>query len=309
MQDDSTSRRNEGRFFINSKATRVTITVLDNAEPASTFTGQLADLSLHGVKISIAGKLESGQEVKLKIEVPSMGFETERRAITRWQQPRDAKTWWTGCQLLESFDDDLVEGLAAAHVLNRRRDPRYNVDADARARWELSEQIVDVKLVNFSKGGFCIVFQNRAEFQSERLLLLIDHLGKELTVPARVMWQAPVPEGFAVGCSFVSIDGFLKVRDYAEPAIDRRRRARQYRGTRPISKWIAIALLVLAAVYSIQTYRLQPELIERTKIQWSKWVTVPVANSLKQLKAEHADDGATVPVSVSEPTDPPAAAK
>ncbi|MCA9168665.1 MAG: PilZ domain-containing protein [Planctomycetales bacterium] len=307
MQDDSTSRRNEGRFFINSRATQITVTPVSDAQQVQSFAGQLADLSLSGVKISIDGKLEMGQEVKLLIQVPSMNFELERRAVARWQQPRDATTWWTGCQLLEPFDATIVEELAAAHVLNRRRDPRYTVDAPAQARWELSDQFVDVKLINFSKGGFCVIFPAPLEGASERLMLQVELNGKESQIPARVMWQGPSPEGFAVGCAFVSIDGFLKLRDYAEPEQLRKKRTFRHRPRRPLSKWVAIALLVLAAIQAIRSFQADEGRIAYLRSVFASWTALeanPDETATETTPTEtSSDDATTRSVSVDEPTD------
>lgn len=270
MQDDSTSRRNEGRFFINSKATKVTLTVRDAAPDAKPFTGQLADLSRHGVKISIDGKLEIGREATLRIEVPSMNFSTERSAIARWQQPRDAKTWWTGCQILPPFDETTIEGLAAAHVLNRRRDPRYELDLPAKVRWELTDQLIDVTVKNFSKGGFCVQFPQRVQPTSERLLLVIDQNGQSVTIAARCMWQGPVAGGYAVGCSFTSVEGFLKLRDFAEPVLQHRISS-IYDYRKPLSKWIAIGLLVLAIRQGFDLVQRQPSAWQTFRSRVAAW--------------------------------------
>jgi hypothetical protein len=246
MQVESTARRSEGRFFINSKATRVTVRFArENGEDVSA-RGQLADLSLRGVKICIDHKMNDDQPVDLVIEIPTMDFRVERKAIVRWQHPRDATTFWTGCEVRESFDDDLIEKLASAHVLNRRRDPRYATDRPARVRWELSDRVLDARLVNFSKGGFCICLLSPTEFPSERLMLVLEERGKEVTIPARVMWEGPMPGGYGVGCAFSTMDGFVKLREAANVAGARTGLRKSLSSKRAF--WILFAVFVLAVL-------------------------------------------------------------
>jgi len=289
MQGDSTSRRSEGRFYINSKATRVTVTVSSEDGSDVKYFGQLADLSLRGVKILINGRVLSGQEVELVIAVPSMGFQIERYGVIRWQQPRDATTWWTGCEILEPFDSAMIEGLAAADVLNRRRDPRYEVDQPAKVRGELSDQVVNVRLVNFSKGGFCVEFAERSDVTTDRLMLVLPLGDRDVTIPARVMWHGTVGSRFAVGCAFTTMDGFLLVREYAEPRHLARRRAAARRPRQPLSKWVGIALLVMVSVQLVQTLRLEPQLVAKARASWVAWVVEPIRAGLRRFEPPVTD--------------------
>lgn len=274
MQGDSTPRRSEGRFYIDSQATRVTLTSADGAAEMEPVRGRLSDLSLHGCKLAINGKIAPGTAVNLHIEIPSIRLVLDQPAIVRWQQPRDAVSWWTGCELTEPFRSELVDQLANAQVLNRRRDPRYPVGKVARARWELSDEIFQVELVNFSKGGFCIIFPNQPETLRERLLLLLDVEDHEVTVPARVMWSGPVGERFAVGCAFGAVEGFVEVRSFAEQSEGGEKRnwfpriKRRAVAAKRLSTWIPITLLVLAALQGTYMLRRHPEWLPRAIDYW-----------------------------------------
>ncbi len=277
MQGDSTPRRSEGRFYIDSQATRVTVTCADGTTEMEPIRGRLADLSLHGCKIAINGKIAPGTAVTLHIEIPSIRLVLDQPAIVRWQQPRDAVSWWTGCELTEPFKSELVDQLANAHVLNRRRDPRYPVGKIARARWELSDEIFQVELVNFSKGGFCIIFPTQPEKMRERLLLLLDVEDHEVTVPARVMWSGPVGERFAVGCAFGTLEGFVEVRSFAEKTEAGEKRAwfarkkRGQVGPARLSSWIPISLLVLAFLQASYMLRQRPDWVQHGLMYWQQW--------------------------------------
>ena len=216
MQLDSMPHRNEGRFAVEGLATRVTVTALDGPQEGLGLPGQLADMSLHGVKVEIHGRLAVGTRVRICIEIPSVETVIEREAVVRRHHPRDAMAWWIGCQLDEPFKQELIDFLATAGVVNRRRDSRLQIGKLARARWELSDEVVDVELRNLSRGGFCLVFARKPAVVRERLLLLLRLDTEEVTVAARVMWGRPMGDQFAVGCAFGTHEGFVQTRDFSE---------------------------------------------------------------------------------------------
>lgn len=216
MQVDSMPHRNEGRFAVEGLATLVTVTALDGPQQGLGLPGQLSDMSLHGVKVEIHGRLPVGTRVKLRIEIPSVDTVIEREAVVRRHHPRDAMAWWIGCQLEEPFQQDLIDFLATAGVVNRRRDSRLQIGKLARARWELSEEVVEVEVRNLSRGGFCLVFPRKPAVVRERLLLLLRLDTEEVTVPARVMWGRPMGDQYAVGCAFGTHEGFIQTRDFSE---------------------------------------------------------------------------------------------
>ncbi len=293
MHVDSTARRSEGRFFINSDATEVTVSFAGPDDGEVTYRGRLADLSLRGMKVSVDGRIDSGQEVEVLIAVPGLGFQLQRQAIVRWQQPRDATTWWMGCEVCEPFGPELVEKLAAGQVLNRRRDPRYEVDKAARIRWELSDHNPDVRLVNFSKGGFCFILESPFEFPSDRLMLVITPNGDEVTIPARVMWQGPIAEGHGVGCSFSTRDGFLRLREFVESGKVPAWRMSKYR-SRKVSKWVLIALYVLILLQIISLLPTTPELLGTMRAGWTARVVDPIKYGLNRLTGATEHDPPTV---------------
>jgi hypothetical protein len=286
MLGDSTPRRSEGRFYIiNREATRVTVTFSDASGAPQFLQGQLADLSLRGVRIDVDGRLDPNQSIELRIEVPDESITLERTAIVRWQQPRDTKTWWTGCELNEPFERDVVERLAKAHVLNRRRDTRYPVDKPAQVRTALTNSTHDARLINYSKGGFCVVFNGPVDFPHERLMLVVQVLEKEVTIPARVMWKGQVEGGFAVGCSFSTRDGFVHVRDYAEPTSSRRRLAIPIPPA-TISAWIGLLMAATIVFQTSWVMHTRPQLSEAIRDGWSSWVVEPIRERFQSDRHE-----------------------
>jgi hypothetical protein len=285
MSDDSTPRRNEGRFSINSDTTRVTATFKDGAGATKEVRGQLADMSLRGVRIDLSYRIPTGDPIDLRIEVPGQSLVICRSAIVRWQQPRDTKSWWTGCELLEPLSEGIIEQLATAHVLNRRRDPRYQVDRPVRVRTELSNSTHSTRVVNYSKGGFCLLFSEPIQLPHERLMLLVPAGDKERTIPARVMWSGPAQGKFAVGCAFTSMDGFVHLRDYAEPKRTRRRLVIPARSAM-VPYVIAISLIATIGLQVNWLVQARPDVTAVLRAGWSTWVVEPLKQKLKSAETQ-----------------------
>ncbi len=290
MLGDATPHRSEGRYYIKTGMTRVTVTVFSDDGPPEKLVGQLLDVSPRGIRIEVNGRLEPGQPIELSIEVPSQSLSFERTAVVCWQQPRATKTWWTGCELTQPLQPEAIEQLAKAHVLNRRRDPRYPVDKPARVRTELSNATTEAKLVNYSKGGFCLLFDEKIQFEHERLLLIITlpDNEKEMAIPARVMWTRQVQGAFGVGCAFTGMDGFLQLRQYAGPHGQRRRYL--VRATTPvISAWMALAMTITIGLQTSWLLQSRPQLAAVLRDRWSEWVVEPIRD---RFPSDGEPDGA-----------------
>ncbi len=228
MQDGAVlaSLRSEDRYSIDdSHGTRVSVAVPTADGESRHYEASLADLSLRGVRLALTEKLLTGQQVRLRLALPAIDVDWTREATVVWTEPRDAESWWIGCSLDEPLEHETIDRMAIAQIVNRRRDNRYSVAHMAQIRWELSEEVCDVQVVNFSKGGFCVVGPDDASMPSERVMLLLEQDHRRTKVPARVMWDRPTPDGHALGCAFTTRDGFLRLREFLEPNGSPRRHA------------------------------------------------------------------------------------
>ena len=254
--DHSASRQCEDRHFIASEVTQVTLGYRDTDGEERVLQGRLSDLSEEGVKIAVNGRVPIGTTAQLIIFPSTIDIEVKRSVTIQWQQPRDANNWWTGCSVVEAFDKEIIETLAAANILDRRGDPRYSVSKQVIVRWELEEQHHEVRMINYSKGGFCIQADEQDCSHSHRLLLIFETPdGKQHTIPARVIWQGQTESGYCVGCSFSTMDGFLLVRNFVAPNGVSRRLAGQGRTRKSeMLHWLAIAVMVFALVQAVHLF-------------------------------------------------------
>ena len=220
MQDGAVlaSLRTENRYAVDDfQVTRISVAVPTADGEPNHYEAFLADLSLRGVRLARPVKLLSGQKVVLRLALPAIEVDWTREATVVWTDPRDAESWWIGCSLNEPLEHETIDRMAVAQIVDRRRDSRYAVAELAQIRWELSEDVRDVQVVNFSKGGFCVVGPDDATIPSERVMLLLEQDDRRTKVPARVMWNRPTSDGHALGCAFTTRDGFVRLREFLEP--------------------------------------------------------------------------------------------
>jgi Tfp pilus assembly protein PilZ len=254
--------------------------------------GHLADLSLRGVRLVLNEKLLPGQRITLHLILSTIEIDLIREATVCWTEPRDAESWWVGCSLEDKLEDETIDRMAVAKVLNRRRDTRYSICQPARIRWELSDEVHEVQIVNYSKGGFCIVSSDTEAGTSDRVMLLLESEGQRAKIPARVMWQRPMQEGHAVGCSFTTRDGFVRLRDFVEPgsATCRKSKVTRARHSYSLTGWVAITVFVLLAAEFLQLVGGQPQLWQSVRAAVVQGVVQPVQKGWHLILADPPSD-------------------
>ncbi len=291
MQDGMAlaSVRCETRYPIdNLKTTWVSVAVPTADGDARIVEGHLADLSFRGVRLALNEKVLPGQRVTLHLTLPAIEIDLIREATVCWTEPRDAESWWVGCSLEERLEEETIDRMAVTRILNRRRDTRYPISQAAKVRWELSDEVHDVQIVNFSKGGFCIVGSDASTRPTDRIMLLLESDGHRVKIPARVMWQRPMQEGHAVGCSFTTRDGFVRLRDFLEPGVTRDGlgKAAGARAARGPTGWVAVAVFVLLAVEFLQLVGGQPRLWQTVRQAVVERVVQPVQDGWRAVSKD-----------------------
>ena len=243
------TRRRSSRYnIIDLEATQVTI-IIASEDGGQRHEGTLAELSSKGVRVALGVCLEKDTPVQFNLSVPSVGLEFSCLAHPRWFQPRDADSWWVGCELMEVISDEMIDALARGGLIDRRRDPRYPISFPAIVKWELGDRPMEVELLNYSKGGFCIISQEGSGLHSERVMLQVSSHSRNAIIPCRVMWQQKEEQGFVAGCSFTGSDGFVKLREIVEPARTAQRISPTHvQEARKLSLFVVILVFLLLAV-------------------------------------------------------------
>jgi c-di-GMP-binding flagellar brake protein YcgR len=197
----------EARFpVVEGKTIRVKIERRGDAS-AKEFDAELIDISHGGVKLSAASCPAIREAVLLRLVLPEIDLDLQVDARVCWSRPGPGELWYLGCALQPSLPDRVLTDLAINGFLQRRRDPRRQVDLGAQMRCEGVPEAVDVRIVDFSSGGLRIRSPQEAEMGQRLLLQLEDGPDATDSFLAKAAWQLRREDGYELGCTFVNKEG------------------------------------------------------------------------------------------------------
>lgn len=125
-----------------------------------------------------------------------------------WMVPAQGNSWWVGCAFDPPIPAETLAHFAAIGILERRQQQRERITLATTAKWELSEDASTVKIVDYSKGGFCLKSTDEGR-PGERLLLQFrTGDGRDVLVQAKAQWQVETDDGFVVGCQFLDAEDY-----------------------------------------------------------------------------------------------------
>ena len=280
------------------ESTSVTVVLNDSDETNSRiYHGTVHDLSSKGMRLNLPIQLALEQKVQIRLCVPEYGIDMLTSGIIRWGQTRDETTWWVGCLLDEPLSKEFLLELATHRIIDRRQDERTKTSIPAKIKLELNSDPIDVTISNYSFGGICITSPKPYEFSRDRLLLVLSPLDDaeipNVQIPVRVRWKGDQPDGFSVGCAFVSHEGYVALRDFISNnhgAISRKRcyevSPMQFNGT-----WIAIALMVLISLKVIDLSTTDAHPFDSFLTGWKQ-----IHQSSNGLGEDDSSESSTIPV-------------
>jgi hypothetical protein len=171
--------------------------------------GKLIDLSRSGAKVSISSPIPVDESFTLRIQVSELELDLTVNAEVCWMRPAGPDSWYLGCVFAGELPDHVLPKLALAGYVDQRQDTRYEISLDACARQELAgDNVMTVRLVNYSAGGFRLFSSQPANTGGRLLLELHDTSGGLVRIPAKAVWQLDAKDGHYVGCTFLNNDGF-----------------------------------------------------------------------------------------------------
>ncbi len=194
----------------------VKVTVERCSEPDSPETEvELLDISRSGVKLSASINLPINENLRVNLEIPESNVKMSLPAQVSWSRPQEDDQWRFGCQFSPSLAEDTLAELAAGGFLQRREDPREEVEIEATIRWEGTDKSIPMRITDISSGGFCMACFDAAVIGSRFLLEITDPSGHTDQIPARVQWQREGEKGsltgksmFFLGCMFLDHQGY-----------------------------------------------------------------------------------------------------
>jgi len=182
--------------------TPITVQWNSDGETVST-SGMLQDLSSNGIRLVLQKPIPVRKAIEFRIRAGEMDFDCNVSAEVRWMRARGPDQWLLGCSFTSGFSNSVLDQLAVAGYLNRRKDPRCPISVAALARQELMTETIGVHLADYSRGG-CRMFSPVPMSVGERVMVVLAGTSRgTYSLSARALWQLKVENGYFVGCSFL----------------------------------------------------------------------------------------------------------
>ncbi len=192
-------------------AITASIQELDGAsEPLA---AELANISARGAKIKTGKSFSVKESFTFRFEVKEPQHAFEVIAKVCWVSPVIGEGWWLGCSLKPAIPVSVLDEFAQAGLIERREYCREPVSLTAIAKWELTSKTSFARIVDCSKGGFCMLSQLDGK-PGERVQLEFEGNGqKQVQIRGKVVWQVESNEGHVLGCEFLDPQDFSVVTD------------------------------------------------------------------------------------------------
>jgi hypothetical protein len=212
-------RRRAPRYAIRSLE-ELTVLV-SRPEVGGSLPGRLIDLSSVGAKVGVADNLRFSERVLLRFASAALQLDAAVDSTAAWVRPHTKDEWLVGLAFAEGLPGKVIDQLAMAGILERRRHPRHIASIFATCRWQLSARSHDVEIIDYSAGGFCMACQHPGA-DSANVLMRVPAADGEATIYGRVCWRSARHGKYVMGCEFKGASengrGAALLRDAAELA-------------------------------------------------------------------------------------------
>ena len=181
-------------------------------ETVEVLDAQLADISAYGMKLRTSVAVPLKETVQVQLSLTSGAVDVSLDGEVCWARPKDEKYWWLGISLVAPISDEILDQMAAYEIVDRRRDRRLRVAADAKARFELESETFDVKVLDLSQGGFSLLAPKTGQVGDRLLLIVNPNQLSSAPVLGRICWTRDEGERHVYGCEFITSSAAATVR-------------------------------------------------------------------------------------------------
>jgi hypothetical protein len=184
----------------NDRDLSVTIEREDASDPIE---ATLVNFSVSGAKFKVSQAISAREVLAVTIQAKRRNRTIVVSGEVCWVRPTAGDDWWLGCSLDPQIPEDLLCELSEDGTIDRREHEREEVTLRTTAQWELNDETASAWILNYSRGGFCLLSRFTGKpGERVRLQLELDD-DQVILVPAKTQWVAKSQEGFVIGCEFL----------------------------------------------------------------------------------------------------------
>ena len=161
--------------------------------------GELIDLSQSGAKLYLDTVLQFSESVIFGLVLPSLDIEMAMNSTIVWSRAISDDKWMIGCSFEKPIPSAVLDELAGAGLIERRRYSRISVCVPGMARSQLSTEFEPVTVTDYSVGGFRI--ESSASHDLNQCVCV--QFSPDATVFGVVKWKSTKGQKYEYGCEFI----------------------------------------------------------------------------------------------------------
>lgn len=176
---------------------------IEKEDTSDSIEATLVNISAGGAKFKVSEAISAKEVLALTIEAKRRNRTIVVSGEVCWVRPTAGDDWWLGCALDPQIPEQLLCELSEDGTIERREHQREEASLRTTAQWELNNETASAWILNYSRGGFCLLSQFAGK-PGERVRLQLELDDDQLIfVPAKTQWVVKSQEGFVSGCEFL----------------------------------------------------------------------------------------------------------
>ena len=199
------------RYYVKNGA-GLCVRLTRKGDEDSHVTAELIDISVGGAKLKVAEPPHIKDVLSVEIETAEPQQRIAVIGDVCWVSPAADGQWLFGCSFRPKVPANTLVDFAASGMLERRQHVRQVVSHVAKAERELDGQLIDVEILDYSRGGFSVRSNCQCEPGDRLLLRLQAEDGREVEILGKTQWRFAVADDFTNGCGFVRDQDFVTMK-------------------------------------------------------------------------------------------------
>jgi len=199
------------RYYVKNDA-GLCVRLTRNGDEDSHVIAELIDISVGGAKLKVVEPPHIKDVLSVEIETAEPQQRIAVIGDVYWVSPAADGQWLFGCSFRPKVPANTLVDFAASGMLERRQHIRQVVSHVAKAERELDGQLIDVEILDYSRGGFSVRCNSQCEPGDRLMLRLQAEDGHEVEILGKTQWRFAVADDFTIGCGFVRDQDFVTMK-------------------------------------------------------------------------------------------------
>jgi hypothetical protein len=188
---------------------------IEKEDASDAIEAMLVNISVNGAKFKVSRAISAKEVLAVTIHAKRLNRTIVVSGEVCWVRPTTGDDWWLGCSLDPQIPEELLRELSEDGTIERREHQREQVSLHTTVQWELNNETASAWILNYSRGGFCLLSQFAGK-PGERVRFQLELDGQQvILVRGKTQWVVKSQEGFVIGCEFLEPGDYNVMCDLA----------------------------------------------------------------------------------------------